>query len=193
VSTSEFDAYVDTLLASGTIRDRGNLYWSMRPHTKYPTIEFRITDVCPNIEDAVAIAAFARALVAAIADGRITDECCARVPHVLEQELLRVNEWRVARDGLEARVIDVASGESGETVRTHILRTLDVIYPFAADLGDSAELARVAHILERGTASDHLRKLYAERQSLVELTGWLQAETLLGIGMDRRTLQRAGS
>lgn len=189
-SSVEFDAYVDTLLASGTIKDRGNLYWSMRPHTKYPTIEFRITDACPNMEDAVAIAAFARALVAAVVDGRVVDALPANVPHILEQELLRVNEWRVAREGLEARIVDVASGTSADSVRTHIQRTLDVIYPYAERLGDCGELARVAHVLERGTASDHLQTLYAERQSLVDLTEWLQAETLLGVGMDKRKMQR---
>jgi carboxylate-amine ligase len=191
-SSAEFDAYVDTLLASGVIHDRGNLYWSMRPHTKYPTIEFRVTDVCPNIDDAVAIAAYARALVAAIADGCIADTFCARVPQVLEQEILRVNEWRAAQAGLDARVIDVATGSTSDTVRSRILRTLDVIYPFADALGDSEALARVALVLERGTASDHLRRLYAERQSLVDLVEWLQAETLLGVGMDKRTLQRVG-
>jgi carboxylate-amine ligase len=188
-SQEEFDAYVDVLLASRTIRDRGNLYWSMRPHGKYPTIEFRITDVCPNIDDAVAIAAFARALTVAVREGVIRDRP-GTVPDVLEQEMLRVNEWRVARDGLDARILNAMNGTEHDTVRVVLRRTLDILEPVAQQLGDSEALAHVQTILERGTAADRMRTIYAQRSRITDVTDWLQAETLLGVGLDRRQLQR---
>jgi glutamate---cysteine ligase / carboxylate-amine ligase len=49
-SDAEFDRYVQTLLDSGVMADPWNLYWSARPHPKYPTIEFRVTDVCPSVQ-----------------------------------------------------------------------------------------------------------------------------------------------
>ncbi len=190
-SQEEFNAYVDLLLASGTIRDRGNLYWSMRPHTMYPTIEFRVTDVCPNVADAVAIAAFARALVAGVAAGEVRESDGKRMSSVLEQEAIRVNEWRVARDGLNAKIVDAVSGNEYDNVRAVIRRTLDVLHPIAQDLGDTDALAHVQAILERGTAAERMRMVWQQNQSFNDVMQWLQTETLVGTGIDRRRAQRS--
>jgi carboxylate-amine ligase len=190
-SQEEFDSYVDTLLAAGTIRDRGNLYWSMRPHGNYPTIEFRITDVCPGIDDAVAIAALARSLTAAAREGVIRDDPARRVTDVLEQEILRVNEWRVARDGLNARIVNAMNGTDHDTVRNVLRRTLDIVHPIAQQLGDGDALSHVHTIVDRGTASDRMRVVYAQQRSMKDVIDWLQNETLLGVGLDQRQLQRA--
>jgi glutamate---cysteine ligase / carboxylate-amine ligase len=189
-SDAEFDHYVQTLLDSGGIADPWNLYWSARPHPKYPTIEFRVTDVCPSVRDATAITALARALVHACASGALTDDGLDAVPAALEQELLRVNEWRVARDGLDARLIDIPSGARHLPIRTAIRRLVDRVCRSAEELGDADALGHVETILERGSAAERMRREYAEGGRLADLVEWLATESLTGTGLDRRAAQR---
>lgn len=189
-SDAEFDSYVGTLLDAGVMADPWNLYWSARPHPKYPTVEFRVTDVCPSLRDAVAIAAFARALVHACATGVLTDTGLDNVSPALEQELLRVNEWRVARDGLEARIIDVGHGSRHTPIRAAIRELTDRVGRSAETLGDGDALAHIETILERGSAAGRMRRHHAESGSLAELVQWLTTESMTGTGLDRRAAQR---
>jgi glutamate---cysteine ligase / carboxylate-amine ligase len=189
-SAAEFEEYVRTLLDAGVMADPWNLYWSARPHPRYPTVEFRVTDACPSLQDAAAIVALARALVHAIAEGNILDDAAGRVPATTEQELLRVNEWRVARDGLAARLIDTVSGTGHEPVRSAIRRLVDRVAPSAAELGDTAPLAHIETILERGSAACRLRRRFEEVGTLSSLVQWLVNESSVGTGLDRRAGQR---
>jgi glutamate---cysteine ligase / carboxylate-amine ligase len=190
-SAAHFDRYVETLLDAGVMADPWNLYWSMRPHPRYPTLEFRVMDVCPSVQDAAAVAALARALVRAAANGTLpTSEL--RVADSLEQEMLRVNEWRVARDGLSARIIDAAAGTGHESARTAIRRLLDRLGRDAVELGDGAAFEHIETLLERGNAADRMRRHFADGGSLGSLVQWLVDESRMGTGLDRRSAQRVG-
>jgi carboxylate-amine ligase len=191
-SEAEFETFVDMLLDAGVMADPWNLYWSMRPHPKYPTVEFRVMDVCPNLRDAAALAAFARALVHAAVLGRLTDAASRHVPVTLEQEMLRVNEWRGARDGLNGRLNDTVTGTGHRPVRDAIRMLVDRIGRSAEDLGDIAALSHIERILERGNAAERMRARHSEGASLRELVDWLQRESLLGTGLDRRDATRNG-
>jgi carboxylate-amine ligase len=191
-SDAEFRHYVDTMLDAGVMADPWNLYWSMRPHPEYPTIEFRVMDVCPTLRDAAALAAFARALVHAAANGVITDDALRHIPATIEQELLRVNEWRVARDGLDGRLIDTVSGAGHQPVRDAIRALLDRISRSAEQLGDIETLAHIERILERGNAAERMRVIHRQGASMRALVAWLASESLVGTGLDRRGTQRDG-
>ena len=90
-----------------------------------------------------------------------------------------------------ARVIDAVTGQSHETIRAAIRRTLDLVHPIAQQLGDTDALAHVDTILERGAASARMRVVYAQQGSMTDVAAWMRAETLVGTGLDRRHLQRA--
>lgn len=189
-SHAEFDRFVETLLDAGVMADPWNLYWSARPHPRFPTLEFRVTDACPNLQDAAAIAALARAVVHAAVTGRLTDNASDGVSPVIEQELLRINEWRVARDGLESRLIDTATGSGHQPVRTAVRRLLDIVSRSADELGDTESLAHVETLLQRGNAADRMRQHYTQHGTLTALVEWLIDESSLGTGLDRRSAQR---
>lgn len=190
-SAEEFDHYVKMMLDAGVMADPWNLYWSMRPHPRYPTLEFRVTDVCPNVDDAIAIVALARALVHAAVEGTLEDESPRHLPATIEQELLRVNEWRVARDGLEGRLIDTLAGAGHRPVRDAIRTLVDRIGRSAEQLGDARALAHVERIVERGNASERMRMRSRDGATMKELVEWLVHESLLGTGLDRRGVQRS--
>jgi glutamate---cysteine ligase / carboxylate-amine ligase len=192
-SMAEFEQYVGVLLDAGVMADPWNLYWSMRPHPKYPTVEFRVTDVCPNVRDAAAIAALCRVLVYATAQGVLEDAGTEHLSAVVEQELLRINEWRAARDGLSARIIDTSTGASHEPIRDGILRLLDDVARCAGELGDSDALAHVERILTRGNAADRMRVCQQDGGTLKDVVDWLVQESLVGTGLDRRGAQRPPS
>jgi len=175
---------VDRALAAGLIPDEASLYWSLRPHRSYPTIEFRAGDVCPRLEDAVSIAALLRALVARAAEHLSPVEGDGAT-----DALLRACEWQAARFGLAARLVDPATGRS-EVLGDAVRRLRDELAPTAEALGDGAALAGVERLLGRGNGADPVRRLCRRGAGLAEVIGWLAGEPLVGAGVARRQDQR---
>jgi glutamate---cysteine ligase / carboxylate-amine ligase len=189
---AEYERFISLLLRSEAIRDRGNVYWSIRPHFSYPTLEFRAMDACPRVEDATTIAALARLLVAGVAEERVAAPGGGDLSSELWHSILTENEWHAARFGLDAQITDPEAASGRTAVRTAIRHLVDRLASVAADLGETSVLERVERLLERGTASDRMRRVYAEHRSFEEVVAWLVRETRLGTGFDRRRSQRTG-
>jgi glutamate---cysteine ligase / carboxylate-amine ligase len=186
----EYRRFIELLLRSRAIRDRGNVYWSIRPHFSYPTLEFRATDACPSLHDAVAIAAFARLLVLGVAERGLEGGGAGSLSSELWSAILTENEWHAARFGVDAFLTDPRHPDGRVSVRTAVQRLLDRLAPLATELGETDVLERIGRILERGSAADRMRRVYRERESYTEVVAWLVRETALGTGFDRRRSQR---
>lgn len=191
-SESEYERFTQLLIRSGAALDVGTIYWSIRPHPQYPTIEFRIADVCPRLDDAVAIAALARALTAAIAAGALYHPGTGLVD-TADVSVIGANEWTVARYGLDASIIDPREPSGTQPIRDSIRRLVEEVAPFAETLGDAEALAGIETILTRGNASDRMREKLPQCRQLPGLVDWLVGESMLGTGMDRRLEQRDDS
>jgi glutamate---cysteine ligase / carboxylate-amine ligase len=189
-SEEEYDRFIDLLLRSEAIRDRGNIYWSIRPHFSYPTLEFRAMDAVPSAHDAATIAALVRLLVVGVAESRIRPPGGGELSPDLWHTVLTENEWHAARFGLAASLTDPETTRGRTSVRTAIRRFLDEAAPIAAELGETVVLDRAEQLLQRGNSSDRMRQVYAEHRSYQELVAWLVRETVLGTGFDRRRSQR---
>jgi glutamate---cysteine ligase / carboxylate-amine ligase len=190
-SQEEYESFIQLLLRSEAIRDRGNIYWSIRPHFSYPTLEFRAMDVCPSVEDAATIGALARLIVAGVAESRIRVPGGGGLSRELWHAVLTENEWHAARFGLSGFLTDPQAPRGRTSVRTALRRLMDDVAPLAAELGETSVLDRVERLLQRGNGADRMRQVYAEHSSYRELVAWLVRETLLGTGFDRRRNQRA--
>jgi carboxylate-amine ligase len=190
-SGAEYRAHVELLLRSGAIGDERNLYWSVRPHPEYPTLEFRVSDVCPSVDDAAAIAALARAIVAAAAAGLLPQDLWPRTSTDLAHGILATNEWRAARFGLDATLVDPTSDSASTHVQVAIHRLLECVAPAAEANGDAAVLDRIARIIARGSGADRMRRRYRESGEFGPVIAWLVEETLLGCGLDRRCESRS--
>lgn len=184
-SEAEYERLVELLIRSGAIADPRGIYWGVRPHSIYPTLEFRMTDVCPTVEDAVAIAALARALVAAVAEGLLTEPETGTLPEAATLAILAGNEWATARSGLHAMLIDPTTASGAVPVRDAIRRLIDRVTPVAEALGDARALAHLETVLARGNGADRMRRISAESAGPGELVRWLADETLRGTGIDR--------
>jgi glutamate---cysteine ligase / carboxylate-amine ligase len=182
-SERDFERLLQVMLQAGVLPDAASLYWGLRPHSRFPTVEFRVMDVCPRISDAVAIATLVRALVATIAEEGVEVRAEGFAAHAADV-LLRANQWQACRYGLDAAIISPATPTGWEPLRDAIRALVERVAPTAEELGDGERLAGVLEILENGTAADRIRRRHASNGELPELVGWLSTESLSGTGMD---------
>ncbi|MBW3552985.1 MAG: YbdK family carboxylate-amine ligase [Gemmatimonadetes bacterium] len=188
-SEAEYWAFTAGLIEQGVAVDEGTIYWTVRPHHRYPTIEIRCADVCPAIDDAVAIAALARAVITAAAEESLPPDTRQRSAGA--DAALAADQWQAARFGLEGRVRRPDGGL--EPLRDAVLRLLDDVGSTVDALGDAREVEGIPAILERGNGATRMREVDAEQGGLEAVLDWLARETVLGTGMDRRRRQRNGT
>jgi glutamate---cysteine ligase / carboxylate-amine ligase len=131
-----FEEYVRFLYSTGSITEHTQIWWSVRPHLAFPTVEIRICDGQPDLDEARALAALGFALTARIARALDEGEPLPDHPH----RLLEENFWRATRYGLAGELIDLATGEV-RPARAHLERLLEWVAPVAEELGAAQYLA----------------------------------------------------
>ena len=176
-SAAEYDATIKTLIESGIIVDPGMVYFDARPSARYPTVEIRIADGCPRVDDVVLLTALGRALVVTAAN-EISEDAA---PISSRPELLRAANWRAARSGLGGELLSPADAESRPAA--DVVRALrEYVGPVLARFGDVVEVdVLLADLLERGTSADRQRAVLDEGGTLSDVTAHLVAETRAGI------------
>ena len=178
---AHFKGSVDILIAAGIIEDASKIWWDLRPSVSYGTIEARIMDVCPLVDDAIALTALLRCLC------RFIWRTHADKPATLPTSLILINEnrWRAQRYGVEEGQIDPTSG-SIQPLRDILATILEAIAEDAAVLNCSAEVAHTQTILHRGTSADRQLTRFQQQTdigapreaALVAVVDQLMAETL---------------
>jgi carboxylate-amine ligase len=172
-SREQYETLVADLEASGAMLDEGMLYWYARLSAKYPTVEIRMGDVTPTLDDAMLLAALARGLVSTLLRDVRAGIKAPNVPH----PLLMAAHWRAAHDGLEGLNIDMATREPRPAWR--LMRQLfDYVRPELQRHGD-LEMATIlmGRLRARGTGAARQRALLARRGSLAEVVDWLVQAT----------------
>jgi glutamate---cysteine ligase / carboxylate-amine ligase len=159
-----FEAYVRFLYDTRSIDEHTQLWWSVRPHLAFPTVEIRICDAQPDLAEARSLAALAYSLAARVARALDDGEPVPDFPHRLIEE----NLWRAIRYGLSGELIDLATGEV-RPARAHIERLIEWVLPVAEELGCADHLAiPAANAAERQIARHaegaSLHEIYAEQR-----------------------------
>lgn len=143
-----YEDYLRFLYDTRSITEHTQIWWSVRPHLAFPTVEIRICDAQPDLEESCSLAAFCYTLTARIARALDEGEPLPEYPHRLIEE----NFWRATRYGLAGELIDLASGEV-RPARAHLERLLEWVAPLAEELGTAQYLAvPVANSAERQAA-----------------------------------------
>ncbi|RAY12313.1 carboxylate--amine ligase [Actinomadura craniellae] len=185
-SAHEYDRTIADLVRSGVISDQGMIYFDVRPSAHLPTVELRICDACPLVEDVVLLAGLFRALVLVELDA-IT---AGKPPLPVRPELIRAATWRAARSGLSGELVDPAAG-TPVPARAFVERLLAELRPTLESTGDWElvdELGRAA--LARGDSAARQRAAFL-RGGPEEVVDLLVAETrantewIPGAGPDR--------
>lgn len=156
-SYEEFVDLVTVLKNAGTIESIREIWWDVRPHPDFGTIEVRVCDAVPLMDDVISIAAFIQSLIAHFAKMyRRRDE----IGH-LPSFLIRENKWRAARYGIDAKLIVDSSGKL-VPIKKAIEDLIRDLEPTAKELGANTELLKLKDIFVRGTSSKRQRKIIKE-------------------------------
>jgi carboxylate-amine ligase len=147
---SEFESYMETLICTKTIGSIKEVWWDIRPHPTYGTVELRICDGLPSLYEVGMVAALSQCLVDVL-DREIDKGYTLPMP---KGWVVRENKWRAARYGLEAHII--RDDETTVPVREALLEMAHDLKPAGERLGCAEELARVAEVVSRG--SSYLRQ-----------------------------------
>jgi carboxylate-amine ligase len=166
-----YEDYVRFLYSSGSITEHTQLWWSVRPHLAYPTVEIRICDAQPDLVESQSLAALAYALAARAVRAHDEGEPLADLPH----RLLEENMWRAIRYGMEGELIDFDLGEP-VPARARLERLLEWVAPVADEIGAAPFLAiPAANAAERQRArraeGASLEQIYAEQVRVGERVG----------------------
>jgi glutamate---cysteine ligase / carboxylate-amine ligase len=179
-SAAEYDELVRDLIASGVISDAKMAYFDVRPSSHVPTVELRVCDACPRIDDAVLLAGLFRALITAEVDGVLAGQ---PPPRQLAPPVHRAAMWRAARSGLEgellaAELTDRDGRPSAVPASDAMTALLQRVRPQLEELGDWATVAELADACSsRGTSAARQRAAYRRRGRLSDVVALAVAET----------------
>jgi glutamate---cysteine ligase / carboxylate-amine ligase len=172
---SDFESFMSTLLESGCISSIREVWWDIRPHPDFGTVEFRMCDATPTVRETVALAALAQTLVES-AIRRIDD---GSLPPPPREWTIRENRWLAARYGLEAELI-VEHPETGHPerrpVRALVTELLDELRPVADELGNLEQLGDLEVLLAAGSGAQRQRRIVEAGGTLADVVHHLAAE-----------------
>ena len=164
---ADYAEVVGQLEKTGCIADYTHIWWDIRPHARFGTIEMRVMDAVTRVEDTVALAAYVQALVKYYSERYDADGELASYHRILTTE----NKWLAARYGLEAPVMDLWTGRRNRVpVAQLIRRTLREIEPHARELGSDRELAGIRDILSNGHGADRQLRVFNANRDIVEVS-----------------------
>jgi glutamate---cysteine ligase / carboxylate-amine ligase len=167
---------VGQLERTGCIADYTHIWWDVRPHPRLGTLEIRICDAVTRVEDAVAITAYCQALVKQLSELFDRGEEIPSYHRILTTE----NKWLAARYGLEAPVMDLATGRRNRIpIAQLVRRTLREIEPHARELGSERELEGVRALLDRGNSASRQLEIFNANRDIREVVEEIAVATEL--------------
>jgi len=175
-SWDEFENYVELLIKTNCIDNGKKIWWDVRPHPTYNTLEFRVCDMPITADETIALAALFQALVVKLYKLRENNLGF----RLYNRSLIQENKWRAARYGLDGTMIDF--GKSQEVPTRHLIEELlDFVDDVVDELGSRAELQTIRRILRMGSGADRQLAVYQETNSARSVVDWLCDETLQGL------------
>ncbi|MBV8444559.1 MAG: carboxylate-amine ligase [Candidatus Dormibacteraeota bacterium] len=182
-SYDEYENYVELLVKTRSIDDGKKVWWDLRAHPFYPTIEFRVCDMPTKIDEAVCIAALIQAI-------------CAKLIKLRERNLgfrkylpnlIAENKWRAMRHGIDGNLIDF--GRQAEVpMRVLAGELMDFVDDVVDELGSRQDVAYVNTILEEGTSADRQLRMYEESDGdLGKVVYALGEESVMGVPVETLT------
>jgi carboxylate-amine ligase len=172
---ADFESFMSTLLESGCIRSIREVWWDIRPHPDFGTVEFRMCDATPTVRETIALAALAQTLV----ESTIRQIDAGTLPPPPREWTIRENRWLAARYGLDAELI-VQHPDSGHPerrpVRDLVLELLAELHPVASDLGTLDQLADLEVLLEAGSGAQRQRRVVEAGGTLADVVHHLATE-----------------
>ncbi len=184
-SWSDYERYVQSLISAGIIDNGKMIWWDVRPHAFFNTVEFRICDMPATLEDTLALAALCQALVAKLT--WLYKRGLAM--HIQPRYYVEENKWQAMRYGLDGKIIDFVYGRS-LPMREAIGEMLDFVDDVLDDMGSRREINYLRMLLDdpRGTGADRQMAVYRQTGSLDAVIRYLIEQTALGVEVEEELL-----
>ena len=164
---------IDFMVRAKVVEDYTWLWYDVRPHPRFGTVEVRAMDAQTRVEHTLGIAALIQAMVKEMAEHYEAGHQLSEYPY----EMLDENKWIAARSGLEASLVDLP-GPGRVPARELARRVLDRLHPHAEELGSAAELEGVEDILERGTGASRQVLVYEANHDLRDVMSEIVEKTV---------------
>lgn len=171
-SWEEYQNFVQLLVKTNSIEDASKVWWDLRPHYLYPTIEFRVCDAATRLDETLCIAALTQAWVAKLIKLRRQNLGFRKY----SPKLIRENKWRAMRHGMDGRLIDFGKQEEVPE-RDLINEWLEFVDDVVDELGSRRECEYALRILDEGTSAHRQLAVYEETGDLKAVVDNLATET----------------
>ena len=175
-SASEFDEYVALLVKTGCIDNGKKIWWDLRIHPVYPTLEFRICDVPMRLDETIALAAIMQAVIAK--QYKLMQQNLSFRNY--RRALINENKWRAARYGVHGKLIDF--GKEAEVPFSQLLEELiEFVDDVVDELNCREEVNYLREIVKRGTGADRQLAVYEQTKDLRQVVDYIVEETNHGL------------
>ena len=171
-SWSEYENFINLLMKLNCIDTGKKIWWDVRPHPAYGTLEFRMFDTATRVEEAVAIAALTQAIVVKLHRLYTHNQSW----RIYRRALIEENKWRAARYGIEGKLIDFGR-EAEVPMRELMLELMELIDDVVDDLGSRSAVEYIHTILNEGTSAERQLRVYQQTGDLKDVVRHLVMET----------------
>lgn len=175
-SWSEWENFLELLVKTNSITDGTKIWWDLRPHVIYPTLEFRVCDAATRVDETICLAAIIQAFCAKLLKLRKQNLGFRKYP----PKLIRENKWRAMRHGLGGKLIDFGKQEEVPE-RVLALEILEFVDDVVDELGSREAVEYIHTILEDGTSADRQLRVFKETGDLRAVVDHISAETTAGL------------
>jgi carboxylate-amine ligase len=175
-SYGEYENFVNLLIKTGCIDSAKKIWWDLRPHPHFPTLEFRICDLPMRLDETIAIAALIQATVVMLWRLHSANQGF----RLYRRALIMENKWRAVRYGIHGKLIDF--GKRTEVPFRDLMEEyFQMVMPVADDLGSRGDIEYLRRVLDEGTGADRQLKVFRETGDLKAVVDYIIQETEAGL------------
>src|SRR5271165_5232357 len=186
-SYSEFENYVSLLVRTNCIDNAKKIWWDIRPHPFFNTIEFRVCDIPMRADETIALAALIQATVAKLYKLYTQNQGF----RLYRRALIMENKWRASRYGLDGKMIDFGK-QTEVPARDLVHEYLEFIDDVVDELGSREELNYIHQILEKGSGADRQLRVFQETGDLKKVVDYIIEETEAGLEEQPADVRKVG-
>lgn len=175
-SVSEYDNYIKLLVKTNCIDNAKKIWWDIRVHPTFETLEFRVCDIPMRVDETIALAALCQAVVAKL--HRLVKQNLGF--RLYRRLLISENKWRAARYGISGKLIDFGKQEEVDT-KSLVYELLDFVDDVADELNSRQELEYIKRICEYGTGADRQLEIWEQSYDTKAVVDYIIDETHVGL------------
>jgi len=175
-SWGEYENFIKLLIKTGCIDNAKKIWWDIRPHPFFNTLEFRVCDIPMRVDETIALAALIQATIAKLYKLHSANQGF----RLYRRALIMENKWRAARYGLNGKLIDFGK-QKEVAARDLIQEYLEFVDDVVDELDSREEIGYIHKILEMGSGADRQLRVFRETNDLKKVVDYIIEETEVGL------------